>query len=166
VIEDNMRKAFLFGAVLFAGLIAGGQYLVWWDYDPAGTSAQFYTEKIQFAIRVIGLPLFSVQITTAIFTIVTAVLLRRERPFSYVLMAASVLCVIGVLLTFFGNIPLLDQMETWSAASPPANWLEVAQKWWRLHNVRFGIQLTAFILLISTAVGGRSFDRNSAELQR
>ena len=149
------RRLMLFAAVLFAGLIAGGQYLVWWDYNPAGMSPEFYAAKIQYAIRVIGLPLFSVQIATAVFTVISAILLRRERPFNYVLLAAAVLCVGGVLLTFFGNIPLLDQMEAWNAAAPPANWFEVARKWWLLHNLRFGIQLTAFILLIITAGGHR-----------
>jgi len=145
------KKIFLFGAVLFAGLIAGGQYLVWWDYDPAGVAPAFYVEKIQYAIKVIGLPLFSVQITAAVFTIISAILRRRERPAFYLLIGTSVLCVIGVLLTFFGNIPLLNIMATWTASSPPADWYDVARKWWLIHNVRFAIQLTAFILLILTA---------------
>jgi uncharacterized membrane protein len=151
------RKLVLFGATLFAGLIAGGQYLVWWDYDPAGVSPAFYTEKIQYAIRVIGMPLFAVQITTAILTLVSAVLGRR-RPGSYFLLAAAVLGVTGVMLTFFGNIPLLNEMATWNIASPPPNWQAVAGKWWLLHNVRFLIQLTVFCLLLWTGLMAKPTD--------
>ena len=154
------RRLILFGAILFAGLIAGGQYLVWWDYNPAGVSPAFYTEKIQFAIRVIGLPLFSVQITTAVLTLASTVLARRRRPALYFLLAASVLCVTGVLLTFFGNIPLLNEMATWNIASPPPNWQAVAGKWWLLHNFRFGIQFTAFCLLLWTGLMVRTPDES------
>jgi hypothetical protein len=144
------RKLVLISATLFAGLIAGGQYLVWWDYNPAGVSPSFYTEKIQYAIRVIGLPLFSVQITTAILTVVSLILARRLRPNRTLLGIAAFLGVAGVLLTFFGNIPLLDEMATWNVASPPSNWQAVAGKWWLIHNVRFLIQLTVFFLLLWT----------------
>lgn len=151
------RKIFLFAAVLFAGLIAGGQYLVWWDYNPAGNGATFYIEKLQYAIKVIGTPLFSVQILTAIFTIACAVLWRKERPMSYLLAAAAAICVIGVLLTFFGNIPLLNQIAAWNSASPPADWYLVTRKWWLIHNVRFAIQLSAFVLLILSAFSAGNY---------
>jgi len=146
------RKIFLFGAVLFAGLIAGGQYLVWWDYNPSGNSPTFYIDKLQYAIRVIGTPLFSVQILTALFTIVCAVLWRKARPVNYMLAAAAAICVAGVLLTFFGNIPLLNQIASWNSTFPPANWSEIANRWWLIHNVRFAIQLSAFVLLILSAI--------------
>jgi len=150
------RMIFLFSAVLFAGLIAGGQYLVWWDYNPTGNSAAFYIEKLQYAIRVIGTPLFSVQILTALFTIVSAVLWRKVRPMNYLLAAAGAICVTGVSLTFFGNIPLLNQIASWSSVSPPADWKEITLRWWWIHNVRFAIQLSAFILLILAAFSAGS----------
>ena len=149
------RRIVLFGALLFAGLIAGGQYVVWWDYNPAGMSAAFYTEKMQHAIRVIGLPLFSVQIATALLTMSSAFFARRDRPALYFLLAASVCCITGVLLTFFGNIPILNQIATWKIASPPTDWKEIAEKWWLIHTVRFSIQTIALCLLILTALDRR-----------
>jgi len=116
-----MPRILLFGAMLFAGLIAGGQYLVWWDYNPAGNGAVFYVQKLQYAINVIGTPLFSVQILTALFTIGAAVLWRNSRPVNLMLAAAAVICVVGVALTFFGNIPLLNEIASWNGAAPPAD---------------------------------------------
>jgi uncharacterized membrane protein len=145
---NAMRKTVLFGAVLFAGLIAGGQYLVWWDYNPSGNSAAFYVEKLQYAIRVIGTPLFSVQIATAILTLLGLFLHWRTGRKFYYLAAASALCVTGVALTFFGNIPLLKEIASWNGAAPPTEWFDVCWRWWLIHNVRFAIQLSAFVLLI------------------
>ena len=144
------RKLILFAAVLFAGLIAGGQYVVLWDYHPAQMSAAFYTEKMQHAINHIGFPLFSVQIVTAILTIITAILFRRTRVF-YFAAAAVLCCLAGVLLTSFGAIPLLHEIGTWNVSSPPANWHDVAERWWYVHVVRFTIQLAAFTLLLVSA---------------
>jgi hypothetical protein len=158
------RKIFLFAAVVFAGLIAGGQYLVWWDYNPAGNAATFYVEKLQYAINVIGTPLFTVQILTAICTIICAILWRNTRPMSYLLSAAAAICVVGVLLTFFGNIPLLNQIASWKAASPPADWYEITRRWWLIHNVRFAIQLAAFILVtISSMSSGTRIPERISE---
>ena len=150
------RRIVLFAALMFAGLIAGGQYVVWWDYSPAGMSPAFYTEKMQHAIRVIGLPLFSVQIATALLTMFSAFLARRDRRALYFLIAASLCCLIGVLLTFFGNIPILNQIATWNIGSPPRDWKEIADKWWWIHTVRFTFQMAGLSLLILAALDRRN----------
>jgi hypothetical protein len=145
------RRIVLFAALMFAALIVGGQYVVWWDYDPTGMSAAFFTEKMQHAIRVIGLPLFSVQCAAALLTMVSAFLARRDRPTFCLLLAASACCFTGVLLTLFGNIPILNQIATWNIGSPPSNWKELADKWWWIHSVRFTVQITGLGLLMLVA---------------
>lgn len=77
------RRIFLFAALLFAGLAAGGQYVVWWDDNPAGMSGAFYTEKMQHAIRVMGWPLFTCVWLGMLSTMVSAFLARRYRPSFY-----------------------------------------------------------------------------------
>ena len=38
-------------AVCGTAIIAGRQYVVSFDYNPSGTAASFYTEKMQYAIQ-------------------------------------------------------------------------------------------------------------------
>lgn len=149
------KKVSLFLAVLFAGIIAGGQYVVLFDYHPAGMSDVFYTMKMQRAINVIGTPLFSVQILAGVFSILSAILFRGKSNFYFVL-AAALLCIIGPLLTYLGAIPRLDEIATWNANSPPSNWHATAIAWWNVHAVRLGIQLTAFFLLLLAVFGLRA----------
>jgi hypothetical protein len=144
-----LRKLFLFGAVFFAGIIAGGQYVVSWDYHPMAMFPSFYTEKMQHAIRVIGTPLFAAQITTAVFSIVSAILFRRSQRILYLTLGAAGCCLTGVLLTYFGAIPILDQIAIWNIAAPPTNWHDLAMRWWTVHIIRFSIQVVAFILLLT-----------------
>ena|SRR2546429_5317450 len=120
-VKNMLQKFVLFAALLFVALVAGAAFAIWFDYNPAGMSPAFYTEKMQHAIRVFTIPLPTVVMSGVFFTIVSTFLARRERPHFYLLIAASV-CIIAVaLITASGNIPINNQIKTWSISSPPPN---------------------------------------------
>ena len=130
------RKFVLFAALFFVALVAGAAFAIWFDYDPSGMSAAFYTEKMQHAIKVFTIPLPTVVVLGVLFTIAAAFLARSERPNFFLLIAASV-CIIGVaLITRFGNIPINNRILMWSNSSPPSDWAEFAAKWWQLQTAR------------------------------
>jgi hypothetical protein len=83
------RSIVLFAALFFTALVAGGTFVIWIDYNPTGTSAAFYVEKMQHAIRVFSAPLPTIGILSVLFTAASAFLARRERPGFYLLVAAS-----------------------------------------------------------------------------
>ena len=45
-----IRGIVLFAALFFVALVAGAAFAIWIDYNPAGMSSAFYTEKMQHAI--------------------------------------------------------------------------------------------------------------------
>ncbi len=136
-------------AVCGTGIITGGQYVVSFDYNPSGTTASFYTEKMQYAIHHIGTPLFAMLIASTLLCFLAAILYSKDnRGTSLLLAGAGAFLLIGALITKFGNIPLLDIIDTWNAASPPANWLEIAERWYMFHSVRFGVDLIGLILAV------------------
>jgi hypothetical protein len=144
-----MRKIIHFLAVCCTGIIAGGQYVVSFDYNPAGTTASFYTEKMQYAIHHIGTPLFGMLIASTILCFLSAALyLRDSRRTSVLLAGAGAFLLIGALITKFGNIPLLDMIDTWNVASPPANWLEIAERWYVFHSIRIGVDVVGLALAV------------------
>ena len=147
-----MRKIIHILAICSAGIITGGQYVVSFDYDPAGTDASFYTEKMQYAIHHIGTPLFAMLIASTALCFLAAVLYFRESRRTSMLLAGAAACLlIGALITKFGNIPLLDIIDTWNVASPPANWLEITERWYMFHTVRFAIDLVGLLLAVGSA---------------
>ena len=151
-----MRKLVLFAAVLFVALVAGAAFAIWFDYNPKGMSPAFYTEKMQHAIRIFTIPLPTVVILGVLFTGTSAFLARSERPSFYLLIVASV-CIIAVaLITRFGNIPINNQILTWSINSPPSNWAEFAQTWWQLQTLRTALAIGALAFLISAALAHRT----------
>jgi hypothetical protein len=136
-------------AVCATGIITGGQYVVSFDYNPAGTTASFYTEKMQYAIHHIGTPLFAMLIVSTVLCFVAAILYWKDiRSTSLLLAAAGAFLLVGALITKFGNIPLLDMIDTWNVGSPPANWLEITKRWYLFHSIRFGVDLIGLILAV------------------
>lgn len=142
------RKIILFGSLLFVGLTAGAAYAVWFIYNPVGMSSAFYVETMQHAIRALTIPLPTVVVLALIFTVVASLQARKDRTV-FCLLAAAGLCVLGVgLITRFGNIPINNQILTWSSSSPPADWTRLAQRWWQFQTVRLVLQIAALCLVI------------------
>jgi hypothetical protein len=153
-----VRKIIHFLAVCAAGLITGGQYVVSFDLHASGMSASFYTEKMQYAIHHIGTPLFAMLITATVLSFVAAIANRLDRRTSFLLAGAGVCFLIGGLITAFGNIPLLDMIDTWNVSSPPADWKSVADRWYVFHSIRFGIDVVGLMLaVLSTFTARNSF---------
>ncbi len=151
-----IRNVVHFMAVFSAGIITGGQYVVSFDYLSTGMGASFYTEKMQYAIHHIGTPLFGMLITTTFLNLAAGFLYRKDRRTCYILIVAGALFLIGGLITRFGNIPLLDAIDTWRVSSPPANWSDVAQNWYFYHSVRLGIDVIGFFLVILSVFARRN----------
>jgi hypothetical protein len=130
------RKIALFGAALFNGLVAGAAFAIWIDYNPAGMSAPFYTEKMQHAIRVFTIPLPILVVLSVMFSAASLVFLRRQRP-QLILLGIATICMLSVaLITAFGNIPINNQIIGWSVSSPPADWKTFADAWWSFQTIR------------------------------
>ncbi|MEO8650518.1 MAG: DUF1772 domain-containing protein [Acidobacteriota bacterium] len=147
-----IRKIVHFLAVCSAGIITGGQYVVSFDYGTTGMSASFYTEKMQYAIHHIGTPLFGMLIAATLLHIIAAVMyFKADRRTCYLLAGAGACFLVGGLITKFGNIPLLDMIDTWNVSSPPANWLEIAEQWYRFHTVRIAVDLAGLVLAVFSA---------------
>lgn len=139
-----MRKLILFGSLLFVGLTAGSAFVVWFVYNPVGLTPAFYVANMQHAIRVLTIPLPTIVILGLIFTVIACFQARRNHAAFFLLLAGSI-CVLAVgLITRLGNIPINNQIITWSAASPPINWNEFAQQWLRLQTARVILQIAAF----------------------
>jgi uncharacterized membrane protein len=153
------RKFVLFAALFFVALVAGAAFAIWFDYNPSGMSAAFYTEKMQHAIRVFTIPLPAVVILGVLFSIIAAFLARSERPNFYLLIVASVCMVAVALITRFGNIPINNQIVAWSINSPPPNWQDLAHKWWQLQTVRTLVAMGALGFLILAALARPSMSK-------
>jgi uncharacterized membrane protein len=142
------RRIVLFLALFFVALTSGAAFAIWLETNPSGLSPIFYAEKMKHAIRVFTIPLNTVAILGVLFTVASTFLARRDRSSFYLLIAASICLIAGTLITAFGNVPIINQIMTWSSNSPPSNWMEVGEKWSRFQSVRTILQTAALVLVI------------------
>jgi uncharacterized membrane protein len=153
------RSVVLFFALLFTALVAGGAFVIWIEYNPNGMSAASYVDGMQHAIRVFTIPLPATVIVSWLFCAASAFLARRERPGFYLLMAATVSVLAVTLITVFGNIPINNQIKTWSIAAPPASWVALSARWWQFQTIRTIAALCGMALLIVVVLMRRSAPR-------
>jgi len=150
------RSIFIFMALFFVALISGASFAIWLDNNFAGMSPSFFVEKMQHSIRALTLPLPIVAILGVFFTISATIFARRDLPSFYLLIAASLCIIAGAVTTVFGNVPINNQILTWTASSPPVNWQEISEKWWLFHSVRTIFTTAGLSFLIMAVLAGRA----------
>ena len=153
------RSVVLFFALLFTALVAGGAFVIWIEYNPSGMSAASYVAGMQHAIRVFTVPLPTTVILSVLSCAVSAFLARRERTGFYLLVAATGAVLAVALITIFGNIPLNNQIKTWSISAPPPRWVELSAQWWQFQTVRTIAAVGGMALLIVAVLIRRSVPR-------
>jgi hypothetical protein len=146
------RRVVLFLTLFFVALTSGAAFAIWLESNPSGVSPVFYTELMQHAVRLFTVPLNAVAILGVVFTLASTFLARRDRLSFYLLIAASTCAIAATVITFFGSVPIINQIMTWNTNSPPSNWTEVADRWWWFQTGRTILTAAELSLLIISAM--------------
>jgi uncharacterized membrane protein len=85
--------------------------------------------------------------------------LRQARVSKLVLLlflSAFVFLIAQLIITLIGNVPINDQIRSWSPDNPPAQWEDVRDQWNLFNNFRtmllvvaLGVQLGGLLAMIS-----------------
>ncbi|MGY0039300.1 anthrone oxygenase family protein [Pedobacter sp. NJ-S-72] len=139
-------------SLLSSGLIAGILFGIWVGYNPKNLSAQTYVEQQQSVIKAMNTFMPLMGLVTIAITL-TAAFMQKEKlsNFTTLLFAAGLLILSG-LLTRFGNQPINSVMLTWDKLDPPANWVELRDRWWNLHTIRMLSAFIAFCLISCSSI--------------
>jgi uncharacterized membrane protein len=75
---------------------------------------------------------------------VTLVAIRDFRNPQFLLVAAAlVLVIVGTISTQLVNVPINDEINSWTINSPPADWADKRERWETFHVVRTVVTLLA-----------------------
>jgi len=149
------RQMAAFASLFFTGLVAGAAFVIWIEFNPAGLSASFYVQSMQHAIRDFTVPLPAIVMLSVVSTASASFLYRREGRSFYLLLAAFICTVLVAVVTAIGNIPINNQIETWTPAAPPSNWSHLAIVWWQYQSIRTIASVVALALVIIAILGFR-----------
>jgi hypothetical protein len=99
-------------------------------------------------------PVMTVLMPATLLSIIPVLLLSyRERPIvCYLNAIAFALFIVALLVTVVVEVPIVQQIVTWTASTLPENWLQLRDRWMRFHLVRVGAGLTSLILLLVAVI--------------
>lgn len=100
------------------------------------------------------------QVLMAMGVLSTLILLftgrQQARSMRFALVAISLVGLIIVfMITLLVNVPINEQLMTWSISSPPSDVREIWHRWEQAHFYRTIISLVAFVSAVLAAVVGR-----------
>jgi uncharacterized membrane protein len=71
-----------------------------------------------------------------------------QRGTFYLALAAFALFVVALLVTVIVEVPIVQQIGTWTIATLPANWQQLRDRWGAFHLVRIASGLGGLFLLL------------------
>lgn len=138
--------------LLLAALLAGAMFAAFLMMRPAGLDTTTYIVQQQNGIRALNSVLPALGGLTIVFTLAAAFLTGNERT-RMILLIVAVACLIAAgLITRLCNQPINAIVMTWSAQTPPADWMKLRDEWWRWHLARLACGLSALALIIASAL--------------
>jgi uncharacterized membrane protein len=139
-------------SLLSTGLLAGAM-----GYGAANLVPTFNAVpldlRLDFHAQLMRMNGITVQGAMAVATVssLTLAIILRGRG-RLVAGGAALLTFATFLITRFGNVPINAHIKQWAAATPPAGYSEVLQRWELFNNARTFTAVIAFALLTVLAL--------------
>ena len=134
------------GTVL-AGLLSGIELGTGMAHQTAqGLPEAAWTAMHQAEDRLFRVVIPPAFILTILLLTATAFLTRGLTRACFAL--AAVLTLAEVIATVALNVPLNNQVQTWTAGSAPADWMRVRDAWLRNHWARSSVGLLGFVAAV------------------
>ncbi|OSZ58012.1 hypothetical protein OQI_24025 [Streptomyces pharetrae CZA14] len=159
-----MRVRWVKGIALTAtGLLAGafGYGAVnlaptFWEV-PMDMRLSFHAELMKMNSPVMQTAMVTAMLGSLALALVTR---GRERLLAG---GAALLVLTSFLVTRFGNVPINARIKEWAVSSPPADHVEILERWDMFNQLRTLTAVAALVLLVITAVGRFEDRRTAAE---
>jgi hypothetical protein len=147
--------ALTFVGLLFAGILAGEEFIVRWGVQPAlasMTDDRAHIQARQALVRRLRVVVPALMIPTVLVGIAVLVFGGAGDGFAFRIVGVALL-VGFVLLSFLGTVPINIRVNEWVADAPPQNWRAELRRWELIDIFRSSAALLAFVsFLVAVAV--------------
>jgi uncharacterized membrane protein len=159
----NVRAAQATTVVLFA-LVMGVFWGTWFSLSRTMSrlSAETFVAVGHQMIQNLGAPMAILLPLALLSALVTLVLLWRggRTAAFWWMLAGFLLMVAALVVTLAVEVPIDNQIKTWTAATLPGDWRSVQTRWERFHTIRTFLSIAAVVAAaVSGAVAVRSTGR-------
>jgi hypothetical protein len=151
----RIRAAQAVTIVLFA-LVMGVFWGTWFSLSRTMSqlSAETFLAVGHQMIRNLGVPMAVLLPLALLSALITLVLLwrgGRGAPFWW-LLAGFLLMFAALAVTLAVEVPIDNQIETWTAASMPGDWRSIQSRWELFHTIRTFLSIAAVVAVTISAV--------------
>ena len=142
--------------VLLYALVAGVMWGTWLSLARTMTqydAATFLADGQHMITNLATImPVF--MISTAVLGLVVTVVLfrRRSRAAAWLALAGLLLLGAVIVVTLTVNVPIDNDIKTWTLATLPADWEDVRSRWAAFHTLRTFVSLAGLAAVIGSAV--------------
>ncbi|MBK7230752.1 MAG: DUF1772 domain-containing protein [Saprospiraceae bacterium] len=144
-----MKSIYLkFINILLAALLAGTSFGIWFGMNPMKYSASSYLDQQQNLVISLNTIMVTLVIAATLVTGWSALQYKQQKAY-FALLGIAALCFLSCLLiSRFGNLPIQNEILSWSYDSMPENWTSLRDSWWNYHILRTIAELIALVLVV------------------
>jgi hypothetical protein len=134
--------------LLLASLVTGAMFGVFLAFNPKGLEGPHYVQMQQRGMRTLDPALPALGAATIVVTALAAAMARHDGVRLGLLATAAIGFLAAGLITRFFNQPINKFVRSWSAATPPPQWIQLRDKWWHWHVTRLVCGIAGLCALI------------------
>jgi len=99
-------------------------------------------------------PVMTVLMPAALLSILPVIVLSYHgQPLTFYLSATSfALFVVALLVTVLVEVPIVEEIVTWTVSTLPPNWQELRDRWMAFHIIRVVAGIASLVLLVIGAI--------------
>ena len=163
----KIRAAQATTIILFA-LVMGVFWGTWFSLSRTMSqlSAETFVAVGHQMIQNLGVPMAILLPLALLSALVALALLWRWRGTAFWwLLAGFLLMVAALVITLAVEVPIDNQIETWTAATLPGDWRSIQTRWELFHTIRTVLSIAAVVAVtISATAAGRPNEPPSKEV--
>ena len=148
-------KAWELVSIVFSALTAGMFHGPWIALSRSMKtfSPEVFLEIVDRMNRNMA-PVMTVLLPGTMLSIIPVILLSyRQRPMVFYLSTAALLLfLIALLVTVVVEVPIVQEIVTWTPSTLPENWQKLRDRWMRFHVLRVIAGMASLIFLVVAAI--------------
>jgi uncharacterized membrane protein len=153
---QRLVKSMLFISIMLYVLVAGVMWGTWLSLARTMTrydATTFLTDG-KHMIDNLALPMAVLMIAAVVLGAAVAVMLFRtgSRTAAWLASAGLLLMVAVLVITLAVEVPIDNQIATWTEATLPTDWMQIRARWADFHTLRTFVSLGAVAAAVAAAL--------------
>jgi len=147
-----------FSTIILFALVMGVFWGTWFTLSRSITafSPQTFLDIGQTAIRNLAVPMRILMPLSLVSSLILIALLPKRSAAFALAIAGFLLMICALTVTLTVEVPIDNQIKTWTVATLPADWQAMRDRWEFYHALRTFVSIAALASVTASALSSRS----------